>query len=825
MGLPKVIVLQEGADLDALSSALGVQKLYGDALLLAPRYLSRKAGRVFKAFRHLFRITEELPPEFILVLVDTRYVPEGLERDRIKGFVVYDHHPSGEVEEFSGRVEKVGATTTLVVEEIKERGLRLSPEEATLLILGIYEDTGNFTYEGTTPRDLEAASWLLGMGADLRTLRKFLSESYTRDQIEAVRRILSSLEKVYLGDKEVVIATAVLEKYEPDINSLLYEIKDLKEAEAFFVVIEAEGKTYVFGRSQDESIDVGEILSHFGGGGHKEAGALKIENLPAQRIKNLIVSFLRSRGRVRVRVRDIMTSPPFVVESGVSVREALRLLTERGFASAPVVERDGSLVGVVSKKALLKAVRYLPREPVESFALRDVRTLKPEDPVWEAEEILTRFGQTLIPVVEEGRVVGVVTRFDLLRKLREDLGDSKAFRRRVSLPEGLEDLARRVGEEARDLGYKVYLVGGVVRDLLMGREVKDVDFVVEGNALEVARRVAERFGVDLHPFPEFGTAHLKVDRYKLEFATARRETYPKPGSYPRVEVASLKEDLLRRDFTINAMAVSCDPEEFGTLIDFFGGLRDLKEGLVRVLHPLSFIEDPVRVLRALRFAGRFGFRLSKSTQKLLQQAVELGLLKEAPRGRVMNELRRALTEDRLLDILKLYRKYGILEQVVEGFSWTEDTERRLLELSKVIHWHSLQFPGETLDYGWVFLMVILERVGRERALKFLEDISAPSWVRESMKGVFNLKKVLAELERASRNSEIYTVLKGLHPSLLLLLMTHESVRDKVRLYMEKLRKVKVPPQKVEELKRRGLSGRDLGREIERIRLSIMDSLV
>ncbi|MDQ7082829.1 MAG: CBS domain-containing protein [Aquificota bacterium] len=424
--MEKIIVLQKGADLDALSSALGVQKLHEDALLLTPRYLSRRAGRVFKAFRHLFRTTEDMPSEFVLVLVDTRYIPEGVERDRIKGFIVYDHHPEGEVEVFEGRVDRVGATATLVVEDLMRKDVELTPEEATLIALGIYEDTGNFTYEGTTPRDLEAVAWLLSKGLDLRTLRRFLSEGYTRDQIEAVSSILSSVEKVYLRGKEIAVATAVLERYEPDITSLLYEVKDLKEADAFFVVVEAGGKTYVFGRSQDEEIDVGKILSHFGGGGHREAGALKAENLPAQRIKDLIVSFLRSGGSIRVRVGDLMTSPPFVVEAKTRVREALELLTERGFAGAPVVDDKGGLVGVISKKTLLKVVRLFPEDPVESFTLRDVHTLGPQDPVWEAEEILARFGQTLIPVVDKGRVVGVITRFDILRKLREDLGDLKA---------------------------------------------------------------------------------------------------------------------------------------------------------------------------------------------------------------------------------------------------------------------------------------------------------------------------------------------------------------------------------------------------------------
>ena len=826
MAYPKIIVLQEGADLDALASALGVQKIYPDAVLLTPKYLSRRASQVFKDFKHLFRLTDRMPEDLILVLVDTRHVPECVDLKRVKGFIVYDHHPSGEVENFKGKVDRVGATTTLVVEDLIERNVDISPEEATLLIMGIYEDTGSFTYEGTTPRDLKAASWLLSKGASLRTLRRYMSEGFTRDQIEAVRDIISSVEKIYLGGKEIAIATAVLERYDPDISSLLYDIKDLKEADAFFVILEAEGKTYVFGRSQDPEIDAGRILSHFGGGGHREAGALKLENVPAQRIKSLIVNFLKSEGPVRIKVGDVMTSPPFLLKAKMQVKDALSELTDRGFASAPVVDEEGKLVGIVSKKTLLKIVRIFPHEPVESFVVKDFHTLRPEDPVWEAEDILTKFGQTLIPVVEGEKVVGVVTRIDILRKLREDLGDLKAFKKKVRIPEHIEKIAREVGEISKDLGYRAYIVGGVVRDLILEREVWDLDFVVEGDAMEVATKVGERHGVQAHTFPEFGTAHMKIGDLKVEFSTARRETYPSPGSYPKVERASLKEDLIRRDFTINAMAISVNPDDFGTLIDFFGGLRDLKEGVIRVIHPVSFIEDPVRILRALRFAGRFGFRLSKSTEKLLKQAVDLGLLKDAPRGRVLSEIRTALKEDRITEILKLYRKFKVLENVIEGFRWTNRLEDMVLKTSRVVHWHSLQFPSETIDYGWIFLMILLSGLKEETALRFLEEVSAPSWVRENMIKVFrDLKRIKRDLRRSSKNSEVYRTLKGLHLSLLLILMTSDDLKDKVRTYLEKLRYVKVPHDRVEALKAKGISGRELGEEIEKIRAQIMDTLL
>ena len=820
----ELIVLEKGADLDALSASLGLLKLYPESCLLKPSHLSKRASQVFKDFKHLFRISEQIPQRFTIILADTQHIPEFIPHERIDRVVVYDHHPETLKRiAYEGKIEKVGSATTLVVEELARKNVSISPEEATLIALGIYEDTGNLTYQGTTPRDMRALAWLLEKGADLRTVRKYLLESFTREQIEVVRRILSSIEKLFINGLEVVVATAVLDRYEPDINSLLYEIKDLKEADAFFVIVEAQGKTYVFGRSQTKEIDAGKVLSYFGGGGHPQAGALKLENVSAERIKTLLARYLKGIKPPKIRVGDIMSFPPFLISEHLSVKDALAELSERGFANAPVIDREGNLVGIVSKKSLLKLVKLYPEEPISEFVNRDFVTLSPEAPLWEAEELLTKFGQKLIPVVRNGTVIGVVTRLDILQRMREDLGNLRAFRRKIDIPSNIREIALEVGNTAERLGYRAYIVGGVVRDMILGKEVWDIDFVVEGDAIELARKVAEKNNVKLHPFPEFRTAHLKIGALKLEFATARRETYPRPGAYPKVEKASLKEDLIRRDFTINSMAVSINPDDFGTLIDYFGGLRDIKEKIIRVLHPVSFIEDPVRILRALRFAGRLGFRLSKSTERLLKQAVDLGLLEEAPTGRVMNEIRLALREEKLIDILSLYRKFKVLEHIIKGFAWTQHLEDRLINLKKVVDWHSLEFPDERIDYGWVFLMLILSTVKPRVSAEFLKRVCAPSWVRESMREIYTrFNAVVDRLKKASKNSDVYRALRGLHPSLLLILMSCKDVQEKVKIYMEELRFVKVPKSKIEELKRKGYQGKELGAELEKLKEELMD---
>lgn len=814
--MPKVIILEEGADLDALSCAYGLLLLYEDAYLLRPSYLSKRASEVLSSFSDRFRTLEELPEKFDLLLVDSHNYEEYLKSfgDRIRDIYIYDHHPKAP-KGFKGKVDSVGSCTTLVVEELMEKEIEIDSLSATLLAFGIYEDTGMLTYEGTTYRDAKAIAWLLERGLNLSLLRKSLSGGISKEEIDLLSKHMVSLESLYVDGKKISLVVLRMEEYKPDILSLLYELKEIKESSAFFVIVEAGGKSYLFGRSIRGEFDVSAVLESFGGGGHEFASAGKFEGVPAERLKGLLEALLKGE-KVPLKVKEIMSYPPFLIHEDMDVDLALLELSQRNYAGAPVIDDRGRLVGIVYKKNLLKAQRHGIKGKVKDFMVEEFHTLELEDFIWKAEEILSKYGEKLIPVVEKDRVVGVITRMDLLHAYRRHIQGLRAIEKKISIPEDIRGLLEEIRQEAKGLGYKVYLVGGVVRDLLMRKRIWDLDLVVEGDAIALACKLGEKWQVNCHTFQEFGTAHMKYKDYKLEFATTRRETYPHPGSYPVVEWATLKEDLLRRDFTINAMALSLNPEDFGTLIDYFGGLRDLKDGIIRVLHPMSFVEDPVRILRALRFAGRFGFKLSKGTEKLLKKAVSLGLLKKAPRGRILNELRLALREERLLEILRLYKRYGVLEQIIEGFVFKPELESLLERLKDIVSWHKIEFPQEALDYGWVFLLLLLKDTKGEDLLK---EISAPSWVRESYKLMKeSLHNLISQLQKAQKPSEIYLTLKGKPTALLLILMLYQ--KEKVKLYMERLRFIKVDVENFKHLK-----GKELGEAIERERLRLMDSLL
>jgi tRNA nucleotidyltransferase (CCA-adding enzyme) len=189
-----------------------------------------------------------------------------------------------------------------------------------------------------------------------------------------------------------------------------------------------------------------------------------------------------------------------------------------------------------------------------------------------------------------------------------------------------------------------YLVGGAVRDLLRGDEPKDVDIAVEGDARSVGRAVAERLGSDAREYERFGTATVETPDSTYNFATTRQETYDEPGALPRVTPASLAEDLGRRDFAINAMAVGLTGDDLGHLYDPFGGLADMEAGVVRVLHERSFLDDPTRLLRALRYATRLGFALDPETERLAREAVAADALSTVSGARIRDELMDLLRE-------------------------------------------------------------------------------------------------------------------------------------------------------------------------------------
>jgi tRNA nucleotidyltransferase (CCA-adding enzyme) len=201
-----------------------------------------------------------------------------------------------------------------------------------------------------------------------------------------------------------------------------------------------------------------------------------------------------------------------------------------------------------------------------------------------------------------------------------------------------------VGKIADELKVPAYIVGGPVRDNLLGIKNLDMDFVVEGDGIKFAEALNRKLKGKLTTYKAFGTATIKLKGKRIDVVTSRKETYARPAAYPTVKPGAIKDDLFRRDFTINAMAMIVNKKNFGRLVDFYDGQKDLKNGIIRVMHDKSFMDDPTRVFRAIRFSVRFGFKIEPHTKKLIKEAVSDGFLGEVNAGRIRKEIELFLKE-------------------------------------------------------------------------------------------------------------------------------------------------------------------------------------
>jgi tRNA nucleotidyltransferase (CCA-adding enzyme) len=253
------------------------------------------------------------------------------------------------------------------------------------------------------------------------------------------------------------------------------------------------------------------------------------------------------------------------------------------------------------------------------------------------------------------------------------------------LPDNITGLLKSAGRYAEDMGFRAFVVGGLVRDLVLNRENFDIDLVIEGEGVRFAEEFARVYDANIQYYTKFGTATLMFpDGCRLDIATARSETYEHPAALPKVLPGSIRDDMRRRDFTINTLAISLNPAYFGELLDFFKGSDDIKRKLIRVLHDLSFIDDPTRVFRAVRFEQRLDFRIESSTEKLVRDAVTKNLFDLLADYRVFSELRLILQEKDPLRVLKRLEWFGILSLIRPRIESNREIRRLFTDINKQV---------------------------------------------------------------------------------------------------------------------------------------------
>ncbi len=374
----------------------------------------------------------------------------------------------------------------------------------------------------------------------------------------------------------------------------------------------------------------------------------------------------------------------------------------------------------------------------------------------------------------------------------------------AQLPQELLELIRAAGELAADKGQSLYLVGGAVRDLFLGRPNLDVDLVLEGDAPSLARQLARLTSGQVLTHPRFGTATVCQGTISLDLVTARSETYARPGALPTVKPGTIEDDLFRRDFTINAMAAHLVPARFGELVDPYGGKADLDRGLVRVLHQGSFKDDPTRIWRAIRYEQRLGFRLEPDTESLLHRDVVM--LDKVSGDRLRHELERILKEDRPEKALYRAEELGALKQLLpslEGNGWLAGRYERARQASPDARPESV-----------LYLALLAWRLDEDQLKAFIQRLRFGREEARTLLDIPGLRKVLPALEDEELlPSHICRLLERHRPQAILaaaLATDSERVRQQLALYLSNLRFV-APSLDGDDLKRMGVpQGKKLG---------------
>lgn len=620
-----------------------------------------------------------------LILVDTRDPGRIGEFGRVAlkpevDVIVYDHHPPGEGD-LSGvddRSLQVGSTTSILVHEIRRRGIALTPLEASVMLLGIHEDTGSLTYPGSTSYDADAAAFLMAAGADMEVLNQFLSRALDPLQRKLLAALTDSLEIWRINGQDVAVGWAVADEYVDSASVLTHYIVEDMGYRVAVAVVQMPERTLVVARSRMHEVDVGAVMARIGGGGHAQAASAGFRSASVPDVLARVREALEAEVRHPLTAADIMSSPVRHITPTRTMQDAADMMGRWGHGGLPVVSR-GALVGLVTRKDVDKAMRHqLAHAPVKGFMAREVTTVGPETDMLELERLMAGQGIGRIPVVVGDEIVGIVTRKDLLRSEHGDeyldrrmpRGSAQSTARFLSsieslLPDEAREALHTIGQLAEESDLRAHVVGGFVRDMLLGRANLDIDVVIEGDGVAFAEKAASRLGARVKVHRRFGTAVLVLSRtLHMDITSARTEYYTRPGALPTVERSSLRQDLFRRDFTINAMAASLNPGSFGLVADPFGGLRDLERKTLRVLHSMSFVEDPTRVLRAARFERRFGFALDASSEALARQAVEMRMLDEVSGARIREEMLDIIDEEAPSEALRRLAELGALPLVL-----------------------------------------------------------------------------------------------------------------------------------------------------------------
>jgi len=828
----ELITTHIGADFDAFASMVAANKLYPQAVCSFPGSVELNVRNFLALHKHFFPIKKIKDIQFEkvtkLIIVDTRLASrigdfsKLLSNSKLKVHI-YDHHPFTD-EDITGEVnvnEMLGATSSILTNIIKKKNIALLPTEATILALGIYEDTGSLTYGSTTPFDLDAAAFLLRSKANLNILSDFVSPGLNAEQLNLLNILISDMRTIKINGVKVAIATAVPPRPFGSLSLVIHKLRDMENLSLVFGIVKIGDIIQVIARSKVAGVDVGNILEALGGGGHTRAASAKIRSDDIKDIEKKLLSILEIKIKPLVAARDIMITPVRTIQEDMLIEEARKIMLSFNFSALPVI-KNKKLVGIISRSDIDKVIQHQLKDSyVKSYMSIKPITISPETGIEEIQRVMIEHNIGHLPVIgPRNRLQGMVTREELLKVLHNNSVSETGYSlystplvkknvksllaKRVS--PFLQKLLKKIGSTAGQLGYPVFVVGGFVRDVFLDIENLDIDVVVEKDGIKFGQTLAKKLKGEFTSHQKFATSVVQVKKFpaswkielesplRIDVATARTEFYEYPAALPEVELSSIKQDLYRRDFTINAMAIRLDGKYYGELYDFFGGEKDLREKNVKVLHNLSFVDDPTRIFRAIKLSSRYDLKIEIKTLSFIKSAIDLGLFDVLAGERIREEIIAMLDEPEPVKAIKQMVKLEMLFCIHPSLKFTSSIENEFNCIQDFFSWVILYAKNGIKRWLTYFMSLtgnLDEKEIEETAQKF-------KFTTEEKNIIFlvkNKNRITAALNKKNiSNSKIYAVLNTLPMEFILFLMARGRktyVKKNIALFITKLSKIKL----------------------------------
>ena len=435
----EIITSHTNADFDALASMVAAKKLHPGARLVFPGS-QEKSMRDFFLQSALYALEvdrlKNIDVDSItgLIIVDNRNparlgkLAGALKRPGVK-VSIYDHHPptAGDIRGELEIVEQVGATTTIMVELLRQKAIPITPLEATIFALGIYEETGSLTFVSTTERDAQVVAYLLSQGAQLNIVADFISRELTVEQVAILNNLIESAKSYDINGVPVVITTLAVPHYVPDLAILAHKIRDMEGLDALFLVVQMGDKTHVIARSRVPVVNVGMVLGDLGGGGHPTAASAVVRDMTHVQTAERLIELLKQHIKPGQVASEVMSSPVKTIPSGSTIAEAGEAMTRFSVNVLPIMDNE-KFLGIITREVVQKALFHeLGKQKVEEFMTTGGPVASPAMPMGLLEKIMIEEHQRFLPVLDKNRtLVGAITRTDLLRSLHEERLDELA---------------------------------------------------------------------------------------------------------------------------------------------------------------------------------------------------------------------------------------------------------------------------------------------------------------------------------------------------------------------------------------------------------------